>query len=128
MLPPAILRYTSGYRHALQQYVDNIVSGCQSLQSSQQAVHYYKIARYIMKQANFNLRAWASNCQLVQSFTEADHAADSGTIVNVLGTLKVTLYIFRSKQLSLNTTLSSPNKMFCSSHQKYLTHWGICPL
>ena len=63
-------------------YVDNIVSGCQS---SQQGVHYYKTARHIMKQANFNLRAWASNCQAIQSLAEADHTADKSTLVNVLG-------------------------------------------
>ena len=39
-------------------YVDNIVSGCQS---ESEAVSYYNNAHSIMKDANFNLRSWASN-------------------------------------------------------------------
>ena len=63
-------------------YVDNIISGCHT---SQQAIQYYKEARHIMTQANFNLRAWASNCHQVQSLAQADNVADSNTKVNILG-------------------------------------------
>ena len=63
-------------------YVDNIISGCHS---PQQALHYYKEARHIMTQANFNLRAWASNCHELQSLAKADNVAESSTTVNVLG-------------------------------------------
>ena len=38
-----------------------------------------------MTQANFNLRAWASNCRQLQSLAEADNVADNNTIVNILG-------------------------------------------
>lgn len=63
-------------------YVDNIISG---YHSSHQVLQYYKEARHIMTEANFNLRAWASNCHQPQSLAEADIAADSSTTVNVLG-------------------------------------------
>ena len=57
-------------------YVDNIISGCHS---STQAIQHYKEARNIMKQANFNLRAWASNFHQLQSLAKADNVADSNT-------------------------------------------------
>jgi len=39
-------------------YVDNIVSGCSS---EEDAICYFKEARAMMLEANFNLRSWASN-------------------------------------------------------------------
>ena len=63
-------------------YVDNILSGCHS---SQEAIRYYKEARHIMGQANFNLRSWASNCHQLNSLAATDNTADSHTTVNVLG-------------------------------------------
>ena len=38
-----------------------------------------------MTQANFNLRAWTSNCHQLQSLAQADNVADSNTKVNILG-------------------------------------------
>jgi len=39
-------------------YVNNIISGCQT---EEESLHYYTTAREIMKEANFNLRFWATN-------------------------------------------------------------------
>ena len=38
-------------------YVDNIILRCQT---EEEFVHYYTTAREIMKEANFNLRSWAT--------------------------------------------------------------------
>ena len=63
-------------------YVDNIISGCNS---QDQAIQYYNKARSIMTEANFNLRAWASNCTQLNSLATEDKVADNNTLVNILG-------------------------------------------
>lgn len=63
-------------------YVDNIISGCNS---QDQAIQYYNSSRSIMKEANFNLRAWASNCSQLNSLAEKDKVADNNISVNILG-------------------------------------------
>ena len=44
-------------------YVDNIIPGCHSEEA---ILHYYKEAKSIMSEANFNLHSWASNSQQLQ--------------------------------------------------------------
>jgi len=59
-------------------YVDNVVTGCNSKEAA-----YYSTARAIMNDANFNLRNWASNSNILMEQTRKDGtAADS---INVLG-------------------------------------------
>ena len=43
-------------------YVDNVVTGCSS---ETQALQFCQQARFILLEAKFNLRAWASNSQLL---------------------------------------------------------------
>ena len=63
-------------------YVDNIITGCESEET---AITYYQTARAIMKDANFNLRSWASNShRLVEQMHNDKTAAEPGPI-NVLG-------------------------------------------
>ena len=63
-------------------YVDNVISGCDQ---ETEVVHYYEEARSIMKEANFNLRSWATNSPLLREQTEEDQTSDSNTVVNILG-------------------------------------------
>ena len=63
-------------------YVDNIISG---VSEEVLATNYYKEARSIMKQANFNLRAWASNSLQVQALAIKDNVTDKDTTGNILG-------------------------------------------
>ena len=63
-------------------YVDNIISGCHSEEA---ILLYYKEAKHIMSEANFNLHTWASNSQRLQAITKADGVLDSNTTVNLLG-------------------------------------------
>ena len=62
-------------------YVDNIVTGC----NSEDALLYYNTARSIMKDAQFNLRSWASNSRKLTSQAAQDNVNDSNSTVNVLG-------------------------------------------
>ena len=63
-------------------YVDNIVSGCQS---EEDAILYYNTARSIMKDAQFNLRSWASNSHKLVNQACQDKVDDANNPVNVLG-------------------------------------------
>ena len=63
-------------------YVDNIISGCSSAEA---ATQYYQQARQIMKEANFNLRSWASNSSVLNTLAAQDATADPNTTVNILG-------------------------------------------
>jgi len=63
-------------------YVDNIISGCQT---EEESLRYYTTAREIMKEANFNLRSWATNSRKLQEKTLANNTFDSETTVNILG-------------------------------------------
>ena len=63
-------------------YVDNVISGCQSEEA---IIQYYTTARTIMREANFNLRSWASNSRQLQITAQADHTLDLNTTVNLLG-------------------------------------------
>ena len=65
-------------------YVDNIISGCDT---EAQLVEYYTQARNIMKQANFNLRSWASNSISLQRIAAADKTIDHNTTVQIIGLL-----------------------------------------
>ena len=61
-------------------YMDNIISGCEI---EEESLHYYTTTREIMKEANFNLRSWATNS--CKEKTLADNMFDSETNVNILG-------------------------------------------
>ena len=63
-------------------YVDNVISGCNS---HDQAIRYYQMARSIMSEANFNLRAWASNYPQLNTLAKQDKVADENTTTNILG-------------------------------------------
>ena len=63
-------------------YVDNVISGCNS---HDQAIWYYQMARSIMSEANFNLRAWASNCPQLNTLAKQDKVADENTTTSILG-------------------------------------------
>lgn len=60
-------------------YVDNI--GCDSEES---VIEYYKTARSIMMDANFNLRSWASNSSLLTDQASKDKIEVDTTNVNIL--------------------------------------------
>ena len=65
-------------------YVNNIVTGCRSEETAV-TYSYYHTATTIMKEANFNLRSWASNSShLVEQANKDKTAAESST-VNILG-------------------------------------------
>ena len=89
-------------------YVDNVISGCNS---HDQAIQYYQKARSIMSDANFNLRAWASNCPQLSTLAKQDKVADENTTVNILG-------------LQWNTatdTLSFPSKTIIPDNTTLIT-------
>ena len=65
-------------------YVDNVISG---FSNEGRAVQYYKQARKIMFNANFNLQSWASNSTNLRKVAQKDNVADDRAIVNVLGLL-----------------------------------------
>ena len=88
MLNAIIHCHLSQYRSSIAQdmlinlYVDNIVTGCNS---EEDALLYYNTARSIMKDAQFNLRSWASNSRKLTSLAAQDNVNDSNSTVNVLG-------------------------------------------
>ena len=64
-----------------------------------------------MSDANFNLRAWASNCPQLSTLAKQDKVADENTTVNILG-------------LQWNTstdTLSFPTKTIISDNTTLIT-------
>ena len=69
--------YTSGVSQDVQNnlYVDNIITSCPT---EQETVQYYKEARSIMSQANFNLRSWFSNSIMLTSITTQEKTSDGG--------------------------------------------------
>jgi len=52
---------------------------------SQVAICYFKEARAMMLEANFNLRSWASNSPEFQTVVQEEKIADSNNMVNILG-------------------------------------------
>jgi len=63
-------------------YVDNTISGCLS---KEYAIRYFKEARAMMLEANFNLRSWASNSPQLQAVVQEQKVAGSNKMVNILG-------------------------------------------
>ena len=63
-------------------YVDNVISGCDQ---ELEALAYYKEARSIMNEANFNFHSWSSNSSSLRDKAEKDGTADTNEIVNILG-------------------------------------------
>ena len=76
--------YTSVVSQDMQNnlYVDNIITSCPT---EQEAVQYYKEARSIMSQANFNLRSWSSNSTMLTSIATQEKTSDGGNSINILG-------------------------------------------
>ena len=62
--------------------MDNVVSGCSSVQD---ALEYYHNVRQLMSNAHFNLRSWASSSPEVRTKAQQDGIADTAVTVNVLG-------------------------------------------
>ena len=65
-------------------YMDNIITGCST---DEEAVDYYREARSIMTQEQFNLRSWASNSAQLQAITVDEGTTDCDVTVNLLGLL-----------------------------------------
>ncbi|XP_065917547.1 uncharacterized protein [Dysidea avara] len=89
-------------------YVDNVISGCST---EAEAIKYYREARFIMTQAQFNLRSWASNSSQLQAVTVAEGTADCDVTVNLLGLLWNTAtdtISFTPKQFLSNTEVPLP--------------------
>ena len=63
-------------------YVDNIVSGGSTEES---VTKYFREARAIMSEANFNLRSWASNNHCLQAIAQEEGVTDENEVVSVLG-------------------------------------------
>ena len=63
-------------------YVDNVVTGSDS---ESQALQFYQQSRSMLSEAKFNLRAWASNSQMLMKAAQQDGTADENTLTNVLG-------------------------------------------
>ena len=63
-------------------YVDNIVTGCKT---ESQAIHYFQEARAMMSSAGFNLRAWASNCEYLNTKAQENGVASVSQLTNILG-------------------------------------------
>ena len=63
-------------------YVDNLVSG----RSTEESVtKYFREARAITFEANFNLRSWASNSHCLQVIAQEEGVTDENEVVSVLG-------------------------------------------
>ena len=63
-------------------YVDNIVTGCET---ELQAIQYFWEARSMMYSAGFNLRAWASNCEFLNTKAREEDVAGHTQFTNILG-------------------------------------------
>ena len=62
-------------------YVDNVILGGATEESVMQ---YFRKARAIMSEANFNLRSWASNSLKLQAIVQEKRVADINQVVNLL--------------------------------------------
>lgn len=62
-------------------YVDNIISGCPTEDS---VIQYFREARAIMSEANFNLRSWTSNSHHLQTIAQKENVAEENQVVNLL--------------------------------------------
>ena len=88
MLNAILHCHLSQYRSSIAQdmlanlYVDNIVTGCES---EEDTIFYYNTARSIMKEAQFNLRSWASSSDKLHKLATQDHVEDGNCMINVLG-------------------------------------------
>ena len=88
MLNATLLCYLSQYRSSIAQdmltnlYVDNTVTRCES---EEDIVQYYNTACSIMKEAQFNLRSWASNNHMLTNLAAQDKVDNGSSTVNVLG-------------------------------------------
>jgi hypothetical protein len=63
-------------------YVDNVISGTDN---PEQVLAYYADANKLMKSAGFNLRAWSTNCDILQDRTRQDQTFCQDKDVYVLG-------------------------------------------
>ena len=62
-------------------YEDNIVSGGSTEES---VTNYFREARAIMSEVNFNLRSWASNSHCLQVIAQEEGVTDENEVVSVL--------------------------------------------
>ena len=89
-------------------------------------IQCYQKARSIMSDANFNLRAWASNCLQLSTLAKQDKAADKNTTVNILGlqwnTATDTLSFPSKTIIPDNTTLSTKREVLQQSSKDF---WSI---
>ena len=108
-------------------YMDNIVSGGTTEQSMTQ---YFREARGIMSEANFNLRSWASNSQCWQTVVQEEKVTDKSKVVSVLGlhwnTAEDKLsFIPKKIDSTANSTVTKRKILQYSS--KILIHWVSFP-
>ena len=114
MLNATLHSHLSQYRSSIAQdmltnlYVDNIVTGCES---EDNAVLYYNTARSIMKEAQFNLRSWASNSHKLTNLATKDKVDDGNSTVNVLGLQWDTQTDMLSLTLHIQVTYSCYNQL-----------------
>ncbi|XP_069139305.1 uncharacterized protein [Argopecten irradians] len=63
-------------------YVDNILS---SVNTEQEALHYFRGSRDLLRQAGFNLRSWSSNSKNLRKSAENENVHDTDNVVKILG-------------------------------------------
>ena len=87
-------------------YVDNVVTGCNTEEA---AAAYYSAARAIMSDANFNLRSWASNSNILMEQARKDGTAAEPGSINILGlqwnTISDTLSLIMKSPIPTHHTL-----------------------
>jgi len=105
-------------------YVDNIVSGCLS---EEDAIHYFKEARAMMLEANFNLRSWVSNSPQLQTVAQEEKIAYSNKMVNILDLYwDVSTDRIHFSPRSIDSTSDSVGK-FYNNPPESLIHWVFSP-
>ena len=126
MLNAILHCHLSQYRSTIAQdmlanlYVDNIVTGCDS---EEDAMLYYNTARSVMKEAQFNLRSWASSSHKLHKLASQDHVADSNHMVNVLGlqwnTQNETISLLSKFPIPVATTLVTKREVLRESSKVF---------
>ena len=88
-------------------YVDNIVTGCKTIQCFQEA-------RSMMSSAGLNLRAWASNCESLTRKAQEDGVGSNPQLTNILGLQWNT----RTDHLSLTSKMTNTvNRLFTTKRE-----------
>ncbi|XP_006814244.1 uncharacterized protein LOC102804080, partial [Saccoglossus kowalevskii] len=63
-------------------YVDNVIDG---VDTTENAIKYYKEANKLMTTSGFKLRAWSSNCEQLNELSKRDNLNEPAETVSVLG-------------------------------------------